>query len=76
MKIVLIMIICSALAGSCDRPYQNKTTFTDWDSCMRQGYIDSLQILDLMGTEFVNENGAYIRFACKEVEDKKQEINA
>ncbi len=43
---------------------------------MRQGYIDSLQILDLMGTEFVNEHGAYIRFACKEVEDKKQEINA
>ena len=42
---------------------------------MRQGYVDSLQILDLMGTEFVNEKGAYIRFACKEVEDKKKEIN-
>ena len=33
------------------------------------------KILDLMGTEFVNEKGAYIRFACKEVEDKKKEIN-
>ena len=42
---------------------------------MRQGYIDSLQILDLMGTEYVNENGAYIRFTCKEVEDKRKEIN-
>ena len=28
-----------------------------------------------MGTEFVNEKGAYIRFACKEVEDKKKEFN-
>ena len=64
------MIICSAIDGSCDRPYQNKTTFSDWDSCMRQGYIDSLQIL-----EYVNENGAYIRFTCKEVEDKRKEIN-
>ena len=76
MKIILIMIICSAMSGNCDQPYQSKNTFKDWDSCMRQGYVDSLQILDLMGTEFVNEKGAYIRFACKEVEDKKKEINA
>tara|TARA_R100001129_G_scaffold4220_2_gene3926 strand:+ start:1933 stop:2163 length:231 start_codon:yes stop_codon:yes gene_type:complete len=75
MKIVLVMIICSAMSGTCDQPFQNKNTFSDWDSCMRQGYTDSLQILDLMGAEFVNENGAYIRFTCKEVKDKRKEIN-
>ena len=73
MKIVLIVVICSALNGLCDKGWEKQNMdFLDWDSCMRQGYIDSLQIMDLMGTDYVNKNKTYIKFFCKEV--KKEEI--
>ena len=73
MKIVLIVVICSALNGLCDKGWEKQNMdFPDWDSCMRKGYIDSLQIMDLMGTDYVNENKTYIKFFCKEV--KKEEI--
>tara|TARA_R110002020_G_C16215499_1_gene767304 strand:- start:909 stop:1145 length:237 start_codon:yes stop_codon:yes gene_type:complete len=72
VKILLMMIICSAVSGTCDQPYQNKNLFNDWDSCMRQGYIDSLQILDVMGAEFVNDKGIYIKFACKEIQSENE----
>ena len=62
MKIVLIVVICSALNGLCDKGWEKQNIdFLDWDSCMRQGYIDSLQIMDLMGTDYVNENKTYIK---------------
>ena len=75
MKIVLILVICSALNGGvCDKGWKKQNmNFQDWDSCMRQGYIDSLQVMDIMGTDFVNKNQTYIKFFCKEV--KKEEIS-
>ena len=75
MKIVLILVICSALNGEvCDKGWEKQNMdFQDWDSCMRKGYIDSLQIMDLMGTDYVNKNQTYIKFFCKEV--KKKEIS-
>tara|TARA_R110002020_G_scaffold335591_1_gene550745 strand:+ start:37 stop:267 length:231 start_codon:yes stop_codon:yes gene_type:complete len=69
MKIVLILVICSALNGGvCDKGWEKQNMdFPDWDSCMRQGYIDSLQIMDLMGTDYVNANKSFIKFYCREV---------
>ena len=67
MKIVLILVICSALNGVCDKGWEKNDTFPDWDSCMRQGYVDSLQVLDIMGTDYVNANKSFIKFYCKEV---------
>ena len=74
MKIILILVICSGMGGVCDKALQKQNMdFSDWDSCMRQGYIDSLEIMDLMGADYVNENEAYIKFYCKEV--KKEEVD-
>lgn len=70
MKIALMMIICSAVAGECQAPYQNKNLFEDWSSCMYQGYNDSLQLLNVMGDDYINEHEIYIKFACKEIPDK------
>jgi len=73
MKIILTLIICSALSDTCDFIWTKDIKFPDWDSCMRQGYNDSLVALDIMGTDHVNKNQMYIKFACKEIliENKK-----
>ena len=70
MKIVLSLIICSALAGECKPPFNHKNLFEDWASCMYQGYNDSLQLLDVMGDDYINENLIFIKFACKQIPEK------
>ena len=70
MKIVLSLIICSALAGECKPPFNHKDLFEDWSSCMYQGYNDSLQLLGVMGDDYINQNKIFIKFACKETSDK------
>ena len=67
MKIILVLVICSAVSGLCDKGWEKNATFPDWDSCMRQGYVDSLQVFDIMGTDYVNANKSFIKFYCKEV---------
>ena len=56
MKIILVLIICSALNGVCEKGWKKNVEFSDWDSCMRQGYMDSLQLMDVMGSDYVNKN--------------------
>ena len=70
MKIVLSLIICSALAGECQPPFNHKNLFEDWSSCMHQGYNDSLSLLSIMGDDYINQNKMFIKFVCKEVPDK------
>ena len=70
MKIVLSLIICSALAAECKPPFNHKNLFEDWANCMYQGYNDSLQLLDVMGDDYINENLIFIKFACVEGPDK------
>jgi hypothetical protein len=74
MKIILVLIICSATSGLCDKGWQKQNMdFSDWDSCMRQGYVESLRVMDLMGANYVNKNKTYIKFYCKKT--KKEEID-
>tara|TARA_R100001594_G_scaffold49599_4_gene82536 strand:+ start:1106 stop:1342 length:237 start_codon:yes stop_codon:yes gene_type:complete len=72
--IVLSVIICSALHGNCQIPYEKNESYETWADCMRQGYIDSLQIVDLMGDQYVNNNRIFIKFQCEErkIEDSKE----
>ena len=70
MKIVLSLIICSALAGECSSPFNNKELFEDWASCMYQGYNDSVQLLDMMGNDYINQNQIFIKFACSDIPNK------
>tara|TARA_R100001143_G_C3252892_1_gene84329 strand:+ start:50 stop:268 length:219 start_codon:yes stop_codon:yes gene_type:complete len=70
MKIVLSLIICSALAGECKPPFDHKDLFEDWSSCMYQGYNNSLQLLGVMGDTYINHNKIFIKFICHEVPDK------
>ena len=70
MKIVLSLIICSALAGECRPPFNHKDLFEDWSSCMYQGYNDSLQLLGIMGDDYINNHKIFIKFICNDVPDK------
>ena len=70
MKIVLSLIICSALAGACKPPFDHKDLVEDWSSCMYQGYNNSLQLLSVMGDTYINHNKIFIKFICHEVPDK------
>jgi len=70
MKIVLSLIICSALAGECKPPFNHKDLFEDWSTCMYQGYNDSLQLLTVMGDDYINANKIFIKFTCKEIPDR------
>jgi len=70
MKIVLSLIICSALAGECKPSFYHKGLLEDWSSCIYQGYNDSLQLLDLMGDDYINENKIFIKFICREIPNK------
>ena len=69
MKILLSLIICSALAGECQPPFKHQNLFEDWSSCMYQGYRDSIQLMDVMGDDYINKNLIFIKFACAAVPD-------
>ena len=71
MKIVLSIIICSAIAGECKPSFQHKDLFKDWSSCMYQGYNDSLSLLGVMGDDYINQNKIFIKFACNEIDEKR-----
>ena len=71
MKIVLSLIICSAIAGECKPSFQHKDLLEDWSSCMYQGYNDSLSLLCVMGDDYINKNKIFIKFACKEIDEKQ-----
>tara|TARA_R100001143_G_scaffold48167_1_gene43119 strand:- start:2792 stop:3010 length:219 start_codon:yes stop_codon:yes gene_type:complete len=71
MKIVLSLIICSALAGECKPPFQHKEDFHDWASCVYRGYNDSLQLLNIMGDDYINSHQIFIKFSCIETPNKK-----
>ena len=70
MKIVLSLIICSALAGECKPPFNHKDLFEDWSTCMYQGYNDSLQLLTVMGDDYITANKIFIKITCKEIPDR------
>ena len=72
MKIMLIIYICATVGGVCDT-WVKETHFDNWDSCMRAGYINSLELIKEAGPEHVNKHRMYVKFICKNVPPKKDE---
>ena len=64
MKIVLAMIICSQVAGTCMPPYQWPTAFDNQYDCLMVGYQESIIKMEELGPEDVNKYNLYIRFTC------------
>tara|TARA_B100000475_G_scaffold160434_1_gene121295 strand:- start:142 stop:354 length:213 start_codon:yes stop_codon:yes gene_type:complete len=68
MKILLSLIICSQLAGSCLEPYPWPEQFDNQYDCMVFGYEESLNKMQQLGREEVNKYNMYIRFTCTPIE--------
>ena len=64
MKILLSLIICSQVAGTCIEPYEWPETFNTQYDCMVFGYEESLKKMIEFGREDVNKYNMYIRFTC------------
>ena len=64
MKFLLILIICSQVAGTCLPPYPWPTTFETQYDCLKFGYEQSLIKLEQIGPEEINQHNMYIKFFC------------
>ena len=64
MKLILSLIICSQMAGTCLEPYPWPETFNTQYDCMIFGYEESLKKMQEIGRTEVNKYNAYIRFTC------------
>ena len=75
MKIILTMIVCSAMYQSCLTPMERSTKYVSWADCMRAGYEDSLEIMQQLGDAQLNSYQTYIKFVCSEKSILKPEFN-
>ena len=64
MKIILSLIICSQIAGTCVEPYEWPETFNTQYDCMIFGYEESLNKMKQIGRTDINKYNMYIRFTC------------
>jgi len=64
MKIILSLIICSQIAGTCMEPYEWPESFNTQYDCMIFGYEESLNKMKQIGRTDVNKYNMYIRFTC------------
>jgi hypothetical protein len=64
MKIVLALIICSQVAGTCMPPYEWPDRFNTQYDCLMFGYEESIKKMKEMGATEVNKYNMFIRFTC------------
>ena len=75
MKIILTMIVCSAVYNSCLEPMERGKRYATWADCMRAGYEDSLKIMRQLGDAQLNSYQTYIKFVCSEKPVVKPKFN-
>ena len=66
IKFLLVMQICSGLYGNC-MPEQTFLEHDTWSECSRQGTINTLATIDMLGYDYINTNKLYVKFTCREV---------
>ena len=67
MKIILIMLVCSFVSGTCTSPLILNEKFDNMYDCLIRGYEESIKMTVERGREEINKQGLYTRFACREV---------
>ena len=67
MKILLSLIICSQVAGTCMPPFQWPDTFKTQYDCLMFGYEESINKILEIGREEVNKHNIYIKFTCNPI---------
>jgi hypothetical protein len=64
MKILLSLVICSQVAGSCLDAHVWPTTFETQYDCLMYGYEESMNKMREIGPEDVNKYNMFIKFYC------------
>jgi hypothetical protein len=65
MKILLTIIMCSAVSDTCLAPFTFDKPYNSTYECMIDGYTKSLEKTIEIGKEAVNEYDIYIKFMCE-----------
>ena len=63
MKVALIMIMCSQIAGECMKPHLLNYHDTFYD-CLIAGYEEAKDKTQELGRQEVNKNEIVIKFKC------------
>ena len=66
IKFLLVMKICSSLYGNC-MPEQLMDHHKTWAECSRQGTINTMATIDLLGDDYMNANRLFVTFTCRQV---------
>ena len=64
MKILLSLILCSGVSGTCLPPYDWPVQFPDMYECMLAGYEQSTEKMFQIGRDEVNQYDMYVKFTC------------
>jgi len=66
IKVVLLMVLCSELAGnSCKVISTPQVLFDDYSSCIIYGYSHSHKLIAGFDPEWTNSMKAYTKFSCE-----------
>ena len=66
MKIILIMLVCSFVSGTCTPPLVINEKFDNMYDCLMRGYEESISMTMEVGREEINKQGLFTRFACRQ----------
>ena len=64
MKIILVLILCSATSNTCMPAYEWPKTFDTTYECMIAGYTEARKKTQKLGFKAVNTYKLYINFIC------------
>ena len=65
MKLILIVVMCSATTNECMVP-KEIGVFNSHYNCMMRGYSESIKLTQTLSIEEVNKHRIYFNFLCKQ----------
>ena len=71
MKLVLAMIVCSALYQECLKPHPMPGSYSNHYDSMMAGYEESQKKLKEIGRKEINKYQTFVKFVCAEVKEPK-----
>ena len=64
MEFLLVLTICSSVAGDCMPSYVWRESFRTHYECAQFGYNEASKKMEEIGSKEVNEYGIVIKFSC------------
>ena len=64
MKFLLTIVMSSSIAQTCLTPHTFEVSYKDTYDCLMDGYVKSINKMEQIGREEINEYGIYMKFDC------------